>query len=63
MLQAGWEAMLRHAALVTAWLLHYLPQSWRPDPAGAMFASLVLVRRVDRILGLCPYTCIERECL
>lgn len=44
LLEAGWEVMLRHAALGTAWLLQYLPQSVMPDPAGALFASLVLVR-------------------
>jgi hypothetical protein len=44
LLQAGWEAMLRHAALGTTWLLEHQPQSWRLDPAAALFAALVLVR-------------------
>lgn len=44
LLEAGWEAMLRHAALGTTWLLQHQPQSWRPDAAEALFAFLVLVR-------------------
>ena len=44
MLQAGWEALLRHAAAGTAWLLQWLPQSWWPDAAEALFSSVVQVR-------------------
>lgn len=44
LLDAGWAAMMRHAALGTEWLLRYKPQSWGPDPAVALFSNLVLVR-------------------
>lgn len=61
LLEAGWEAMLRHAALGTAWLLQYQPQSVKPDPAGALFASLVLVR--GSAVGVGPNRAFAHACV